>query len=120
MMQDRRAFLKQSSMAMTAGAFKPLQGSASEAPFVHHVLCWLKDKENKDAYAGVLAALKRLRTIDTVRFLHVGTPSISDIAFEARATDATYTFSYLALFDSKEDKENYLRHPLHLKFFEDF
>ena len=45
---------------------------------------------------------------------------ISDIEFEARATDATYTFSYLALFDSKEDKENYLHHPLHTKFVEDF
>jgi hypothetical protein len=64
--------------------------------------------------------LKQLKKIDKVRFLHVGAPSISDIEFEARATDATYTFSYLALFDSKEDKENYLHHPLHTKFVEDF
>jgi hypothetical protein len=120
MMQDRRAFLTQSSVAMTARALNPLQGSAPEAPFAHHVLFWLKDKENKDAYASVLSALRQLRKIETVRFLHVGTPAISDIAFEARATDASYTFSYLALFDSREDKENYLRHPLHTKFFEDF
>jgi len=120
MTQNRRSFLKQSSVAVVAPAFRPWQASAPDAPFVHHVLFWLKDKEDKEAYARVLAALRQLRRIEQVRFLHVGAPTISDVALEARATDATYTFSYLALFDSKQDKENYLRHPLHTKFVEDF
>jgi Stress responsive A/B Barrel Domain len=120
MTKDRRSFLKESSMVMAAGGFNTRQGSAPDAPFVHHVLFWLKDKGNKEFYGRLVAALKQLRKVDTVRFLHVGAPSISDIEFEARATDATYTVSYLALFDSKDDKEHYLRHPLHTKFVEDF
>jgi len=48
-----------------------------------------------------------LVVVDEARLLHVGAPSISAIELEARSTVATYTFSYLALSDSKQDKESY-------------
>jgi hypothetical protein len=120
MTKDRRSFLKQSSVTMAGGVFDARQGSAPNTPFVHHVLFWLEVKGNSESYGRLVAALKQLRKVETVRFLHVGAPSISDIEFEARATDASYTVSYLALFDSKADKEHYLGHPLHTKFVEDF
>src|SRR5262245_47930880 len=104
MTKDRRSFLKQSSAMMAAGMVDTRQSSAPDAPFVHHVLFWLKDKENRETYRRVVAALKELSKVETIRFLHVGAPSISDIPLEAGATDATYTVSYLALFDSKADK----------------
>src|SRR5262247_3706962 len=98
MMKDRRLFLKESSVMMAAGVVGKQQASAPDAPFVHHVLFWLKDKEDRQSYGRLVAALKQLKKIESVRFLHVGTPSISDIALEAGATDASYTVSYLALF----------------------
>jgi hypothetical protein len=118
MTKDRRSFLKESSVMMAAGMVSARGASAPDAPFVHHVLFWLKDKEDRESYGRLVAALKQLRKVKTVRFLHVGTPSISDIAFEASATDASYTVSYL--FDSMADKEHYLGHPLHTKFVKDF
>src|SRR5690348_3789320 len=120
MKSNRRLFLKQSSLAMAFCSFKSTNEITPNAAFVHHVLFWLKDASNKENYNKVLKALKEFDKIKEVKFLNVGSPTISDIDYEAQATDATYTFSYLALFENKKDKENYLANPLHKKFFNDF
>ena len=59
-----------------------------------------------------------IQNVDDHRIDHASHPSDKE-RNDAR-TDTSYSFSYLALFDSKEAKETYLRHPLHLKFFHDF
>jgi hypothetical protein len=120
MKPNRRSFLKQSSLAMASCSFYTNNESPLNVPFAHHGLYWLKDKDNKENYAHMLKRFKELKKIKEVKFLHVGAPLISDIDFEARVTDATYTFSYLVLFDSKKDKENYLKNPLHSHFVNDF
>lgn len=120
MKPNRRSFLKQASLAMASCSFNTNRESPLNAPFVHHALFWLKDKDNKENYTNIFRFLKKFKEVKGVKFLHVGTPSISDIDYEAHATDFTYTFSYLALFDSKKDKEDYLKHPLHTQFFNDF
>ena len=120
MKPNRRSFLKQSSLVIAGCSFNTNNKLSFEAPFVHHALFWLKDKDNKENYTSVLRFLKKFKGVQGVKFLHVGSPSISDIDYEARATDATYTFSYLALFDSRKEKEDYLKDPLHTQFFNDF
>ena len=127
MKSNRRLFLARSLPAVAMLGAKPGQVSGesasdvlSDACFAHHVLFWLKDNADKSSYAGVLKALQALKNAKGVKFLHIGAPSISDIDFEARATDATYTFSYLALFSSKADKEEYLKDPLHTQFINNF
>ncbi|TMI93543.1 MAG: Dabb family protein [Bacteroidetes bacterium] len=120
MKSNRRSFVKQSSLAIAGYSFTTNKESAFEAPFVHHVLFWLKDKDNKENYTKMLRFLKKFKEVKGVKFLHVGAPSISDVDYEASATDVSYTFSYLTLFDSKKDKEDYLKDPLHTQFFNDF
>jgi hypothetical protein len=120
MKSNRRLFLKQSSLVIASCSIKTNYGIPVSTPFVHHVLFWLKDKSDTENYNNVLKSLQEFRKIKQVKFLHVGAPSISDIDYEARATDTTYTFSYLALFESKTENENYLANPLHTKFFNDF
>lgn len=120
MKSSRRLFLKRSSLAMAFCSFKADNEITPNARFVHHVLFWLKDLSNKENYNNVLKALKNFDKLKEVKFLHVGAPAISDIDYEAQATDATYTFSYLALFENKKAKESYLANPLHTKFFSDF
>lgn len=97
---------------MVSCSFNTNNEAPLKASFVNHGLYWLKDKNNKENYANILKRFKELKEIKEIKFLHVGAPSISDIKFEARATDATYTFSYLVLFNSKKDKETYLKHPV--------
>ena len=117
---NRRLFLKQSSLAVASCPLRVNHLSALNTPFAHHVLFWLKDKNNPAEYSNVLKSLRELRKIKEVKFLHVGSPSVSDIDYEAQATDTTYTFSYIAFFESKKDKENYLANPLHTRFFNNF
>ena len=120
MKSNRRSFLKQSSLVIASCSLRTNYEIPADTPFVHHALFWLKDPGNKENYNNLLKALQEFRKVKQVKFLHVGAPSISDIDYEARATDATFTFSYLALFESKKDKENYLANPLHTNFFNDF
>lgn len=120
MKSNRRLFLQQSSLAAASFSLKTEHSVTLNAPFVHHVLFWLKGKDKDSSYNKVLAALKEFGKIKEVKFIHIGSPSVSDIDYEAQATDTTYTFSYLTLFESKKDKENYLASPLHKKFFNDF
>jgi hypothetical protein len=120
MKSNRRFFLKQSSLAMVACSVKTGNKIPDNPPFVHHVLFWLKDKSNTEHYNKLLKSLQELKNIKEVKFLHVGAPSVSDIEYEVRATDTSYTLSFLTLFESKKDKENYLAHPLHANFFKDF
>lgn len=120
MKSNRRHFLKQSSLAMTAVSFNMNDKPVAEMKFVHHALFWIKDKSDTKVYKAILQSLQKFKKIKEVKFFHVGAPSISDVDYEAQATDASYTISYLTLFESKKDKESYLKDPLHLKFFNDF
>lgn len=107
-------------MALAACSISSPNAPALSEPFAHHVLFWLKDGEKNASYSAILKALKEFRNLPEVKFLHIGSPSISDIDYEAQATDATYTISYLAFFESRKAKEDYLSNPLHKKFLNDF
>jgi len=120
MSTNRRLFLKQLSFAMASCSMAKTFQIPVDAPFVHHVLFWLKDPGNKEHYNGVYKSLIEFKKVKGVRYLHVGASSISDMEFEAKATDASFTFSYLAFIDSKKDKEAYLKDPMHVKFVNDF
>lgn len=120
MKSNRRLFLKQSSVAIASGLIINNLAAAetTEMPpknaFAHHVFFWLKNPESKEDNAQLLAALKGLKKIEVVKYVHIGAPSIND--FDRPVTDASYSFSVLLLFNSKKDEETYLYHPLHKKF----
>jgi len=119
----RRQFLENSTAALAAGtimtsiattdseAAAPVAGKLS---FIHHVFFWLKDPSNKKDHDQLLAALKALGKIEVIKSAHIGLPSIND--FDKPVTDASYSFSVMLIFASKEDEEKYLVHPLHKKF----
>ncbi|MDR6564876.1 MULTISPECIES: Dabb family protein [unclassified Arcicella] len=119
----RRQFLENSTVALATGtimtgiattdseAAAPVAGKLS---FIHHVFFWLKDPSNKKDHDQLLAALKALGKIEVIKSAHIGLPSIND--FDKPVTDASYSFSVMLIFASKEDEEKYLVHPLHKKF----
>ncbi|MDI9865347.1 Dabb family protein [Flectobacillus sp. DC10W] len=122
---SRRSFIEKSLQAATAGtAITLMTHTSAEAAvpktlpiFSHHVFFWLKDNKDKKAHDQLLAGLKGLGKIEQIKQAHIGKASIND--FDKPVTDASYTFSVLLLFASKEDEEKYLVHPLHKKFIED-
>lgn len=83
---------------------------------VHHVFFWLKNPDSKEDLAALLAGIRTLVQIETVRALHVGVPASTE---KRAVVESSYHASELILFDSVRDQDIYQVHPLHQKFIAD-
>jgi hypothetical protein len=120
-MENRRNFVIKvaAGMATTSLMAFPGQVKANEAPiknvFVHHVFFWLKDPKDTEAREKFEKGLQGLITVPLIQSHHIGTP----VESSREVVDDSFTYSYMAIFKSKEDQSEYQAHPLHLKFVED-
>jgi len=112
--QSRRAFVK-SSVVAGLGAGLPGAAAAKEL-FVHHVYFYLKNPNSAEDKAKLLEGLNKLAKVPTIKFVHIGTPATTTRDVIVR----DYNYSWLCFFDSLEDEEVYQKHPIHLKFVEDY
>jgi hypothetical protein len=78
--------------------------------FVHHVLFYATAGEQEQA--KLLEGLQKLATIPCIRLAHIGTPADTN----REVIERTYTYSWLCLFDSAEQEEEYQQHPIHDEF----
>jgi hypothetical protein len=116
---SRRAFLAAGAAAAaisgdaTSGAAAP----ADDPPrLVHHVFFWLKNPESREDLTQLLAGLRTLAKIESVRGIHVGVPAST----ETRAVvDASYSASELLFFDDVAGQNAYQEHPIHKQFVAD-
>lgn len=83
--------------------------------FVHHVFFWLKNPESAEEKAKLLAGIKSLEDIKSLRTFHVGTPASTDRPVIERG----YSFSLLTTFDDQEQHDRYQVDPLHKQFIND-
>lgn len=83
---------------------------------VHHVFFWLKNPNSKEDLAALLAGIRTLAQIETVRGIHVGVPASTE---KRAVVDASYSASELLFFDDVEGQNSYQSHPLHQKFVSD-
>jgi len=83
--------------------------------FVHHVYFWLKDPGNRDDKAALVAGLKKLSAVTTIRQSHIGQPASTN----RDVIDGSYSVSWMLIFDTPEDQESYQTDPLHLEFIKD-
>lgn len=79
----------------------------------HHVFFWLKRPDSKDDLAKLIAGIKSLAAIETVRGLHVGVPASTE---QRPVVDNSYSASELLFFDDVAGQDAYQVHPLHKKF----
>ena len=80
--------------------------------FVHHVFFWLKNQDSVADREKLLAGLKGLKPIETIRSVHIGKPATTD----RPVIEKSYQLSLMLVFDNLEDQNIYQDHPLHLKF----
>jgi hypothetical protein len=118
--QTRRAFLASVSMltmSVTAIA-NPFtkKKKMSKAPLVHHVFFWLKNPDSKEDLAKLIAGVKSLEKIETIRSIHVGVPASTE---KRDVVDNSYSVSELMFFDDLAGQKVYQDHPLHQKFIAD-
>jgi Stress responsive A/B Barrel Domain len=80
--------------------------------FLHHVYFWLKNPNSASDKADLMAGLSELRVIPTIRLVHLGQPAGTNRG----VIDATYSVSWLLIFDDAAGEAIYQDHPLHHAF----
>ena len=89
---------------------------ASLPKLVHHVFFWLKNPGSQEDLAKLLAGIRTLAQIETVRALHVGVPASTE---KRAVVESSYSASELLLFDDIDGQNIYQSHPIHQKFISD-
>lgn len=114
---NRRKFLKTTAMASVAatGAWATPKTTSKET-FVHHVFFWLKNPTVEGDRVKLLEGLEKLSKVPQIRMVHIGAPASTNRSVIERG----YSVSWLLFFDSLEEEEIYQKHPIHLKFVEDY
>ncbi|HWK49117.1 MAG TPA: Dabb family protein [Steroidobacter sp.] len=91
-------------------------GKAAIPPVVHHVFFWLKNPQSKEDLARLLAGLKTLGGIESVKAIHIGVPAETE---QRGVVDASYSASEILCFDDVAGQNAYQVHPIHKKFVAD-
>ncbi len=115
--QTRRTFVA-SAVALGTSAVAtamPTMETKDKKQLTHHVFFWLKNRESKEDLAKLLAGLRTLEKIETIRKLHIGVPASTEIR---DVVDSSYSASELMFFDDTAGQKVYQDHPIHQKFIE--
>lgn len=121
-LQTRRTFLTTAATLGTTALVSPLFMNAATSPtstlpkLTHHVFFWLKNPDSKEDLAKLIAGVRTLAAIETVRAFQVGVPASTE---KRAVVESSYSVSELLMFDDVEGQNAYQVHPIHQKFVED-
>jgi len=114
--QGRRKFIA-TAAAIAAGTVvasaMPLTSVANKWPVVHHVFFWLKNPGSKEDRDLLVAGVKTLSKIETVRELRVGVVAATE---KRDVVDNSWAVSELMFFSDLAGQAAYQNHPVHLEF----
>ncbi|MEO5977706.1 MAG: Dabb family protein [Chryseolinea sp.] len=116
--QNRRTFVA-SAVALSASAAAtamPTMETKAKKFLVHHVFFWLKNPDSKEDLAKLVAGLKTLKKIESIREIHIGVLASTE---KRDVVDTSYQASELMFFDDLAGQKIYQDHPIHLKFVAD-
>ena len=114
---SRRNFVKNTTLAAgVASIVGTAEAKTAKELFVHHVFFYLKNPNSEADKAKLLEGLEKLSKVPTIRMVHIGSPASTTRSVIVR----DYSVSWLCFFDNLEEEEIYQKHPIHLKFVEDY
>lgn len=86
-------------------------------PVVHHVFFWLKNPDSKADRDLLVAGVKTLSKIETVKGIHVGIVADTE---KRDVIDSSWGVSELLFFNDLAGQAVYQTHPIHLAFIEKY
>lgn len=101
----------------TAASAMPLTSMKKNYPVVHHVFFWLKNPDSKEDRDKLVAGVKALSKIPTVKELHVGIVASTE---KRDVIDSSWGVSELMFFSDLEGQATYQTHPIHLEFIKNY
>lgn len=113
---SRRKFIGTAAVlaAGTAAAVAmPITPMEETYPIVHHVFFWLKNPDSKADRDQLVAGVKTLSKIETIRKLHVGVVASTE---KRDVVDNSWAVSELMFFSDLAGQATYQTHPIHLEF----
>jgi hypothetical protein len=110
---SRRAFVAAATLLPLGATAASMEMQKNKPRVVHHVFFWLKNPSSTADRDKLLAGVKSLNKIETIRMLHVGVPAGTE---QRDVIDNSYHVSELMFFDNVEDQKIYQDHPIHQKF----
>ena len=116
---NRRKFIGTAAIltAATAASAMPLTNMEQKYPVVHHVFFWLKNPSSKEDRDKLIAGVKTLAKIETVRELRVGVVASTE---KREVVDNSWAVSELIFFSDVEGQATYQTHPVHLEFVKNY
>ncbi len=113
---SRRTFLAAGAATAAASAVGATASTNDYPKLVHHVFFWLKNPKSKEDLAKLIAGLRTLEKIETVRGIHIGVPASTA---QRSVVDSSYSLSELLFFDDVAGQNVYQDHPIHKQFVAD-
>lgn len=112
---NRRKFLGTAAVISlgTVASAMPINSMSKNYPVVHHVFFWLKNPGSKEDRDQLVAGVKTLSKIPTVREIHVGIVASTE---KRDVVDSSWGVSELMFFSDLAGQEAYQTHPIHLEF----
>jgi hypothetical protein len=111
---NRKTFIL-SGVALAAGTVASAMPSTEtkKYPVVHHALFWLKNPTSMADRDKLVAGVKTLSKIKTVKELRVGVVASTE---KREVVDNSWGVSELMFFDDLEGQASYQTDPIHLEF----
>ncbi|WP_020207647.1 Dabb family protein [Gilvimarinus chinensis] len=92
-------------------------GNNSESPALkHNVYFWLKNPNSTADRDALIAGLRTLADIPSVKYISIGVPASTE---KREVVDNSFQVSELLMFENVEGQDAYQVHPIHKKFVED-
>jgi hypothetical protein len=113
---SRRKFITTSAIiaAGTAASAMPINNHDDKKwPVIHHVFFWLKNPGSTEDRDKLVAGVKTLSKIETVRELRVGVVASTE---KRDVVDNSWAVSELMFFSDLAGQATYQNHPVHLEF----
>jgi hypothetical protein len=119
MKTSRRKFMA-SATALVAGTTVATAlpvAHESKYPLIHHVFFWLKNPGSTEDREKLIAGVKTLAKIETVRELRVGVVANTE---KRDVVDNSWAVSEHMLFADLAGQAVYQTHPIHLEFIKNY
>lgn len=113
---NRRKFIATTAslaVGTMAASAMSLNITDNKYPIVHHVFFWLKNPDSKEDRDKLVAGVKTLAKIETVRELRVGIVADTE---KRDVVDKSWAVSELMFFSDLAGQAVYQNHPVHLEF----
>jgi hypothetical protein len=117
MSTSRRTFIAAAATATVAATHAGATAIVNTYPkLVHHVFFWLKNPGSKEDLGRLLAGLRTLTKIETVRGAHFGVPASTE---KRDVVDNSFSASEILFFDDAAGQKVYQDHAVHKQFVAD-